>query len=296
MKNRPLNIAALALACLAMLAGALAATPAAAATYSDPRWTTPIEPFRISGDLYYVGGADLTAYLIATPKGLIVIDGGVAENAPTVLEHIRKLGFDPRQVKILLNSHAHLDHAGALAGLKRATGAKLVASAADAPVLESGGEKDFFYGGHGPLFPKVHVDRLIGDGGQVNLGGVTLTAHLTPGHTKGCTTWSLPLKVDGQVRQALFICSLSILPGYRLTGDARYPRMGADYAHAVAVLRKLPCDVFLASHGSFYDLLAKRQAMVEHPSAPNPFVDPQGCKALVDEADANLRRQLAARK
>ena len=283
---------ALAAACFA----ALTAAPAAGATYSDPSWTAPIEPFRIADNLYYVGSADLASYLIVTPGGLMVIDGGVAENAPMVLDHIRKLGFDPRQVKILVNSHAHLDHAGGLAGLKRATGAKLIASAADAPVLESGGDKDFFYGGHGPLFPKVQVDRLIGDGGQVSLGGVTLTAHLTPGHTKGCTTWSLPVKVDGQVRQALFICSLSVLPGYRLTGDPRYPRMGADYAHSIAVLRAQPCDVFLASHGSFYDLLAKRRTMVEHPSAPNPFVDPQGCKALVDEADANLRRRLLARK
>jgi len=264
----------------------------AASADIEKSWTAPLAPFRIADNLYYVGSQDLTSYLVVTPKGLILLDVGVPQNAPMVLNNIRALGFDPRQIKYLLNSHAHFDHAGGLAVVKHLSGAKLVASRGDAPVLESGGRTDFFFGPK-PQFPNVKVDRLIDDGGVVSLGGTTMTAHLTPGHTKGCTTWTMPLTVDGHTRQALFLCSLTILPHYRLTGDRRYPQMAADFTHSYSVLHGLPCEVFLASHGGFYGLLAKRQAMIDHPAAPNPFVDPAGCKAFIDHGETAFRSRLA---
>jgi metallo-beta-lactamase class B len=283
-----------ALAFSAMAGAAPAAGPSIPhAPYAEADWTRAIEPFRIAGDIYYVGAKDLTSYLIVTPKGNILLDVGVNENAAMVEANVRKLGFDPRQIKIILNSHAHLDHAGGIAAMKAFTHAQFVASARDKPVLESGGRADFHFGPK-PQFPAVKVDRVIGDGGEVSLGGVTMTAHLTFGHTKGCTSWTMPVQVGGQTRQALFICSLSILPGYKLTGDPAYPEMGADYAHTYAVLHSLPCDVFLGSHGIFYGMLAKRQAMLDHPAAPNPFVDPAGCKTFIDKNEAAFRARMAA--
>ena len=276
-------------------ASAVAATAAPNiphAPYAEADWTQSAEPFRIAGDLYYVGARDLTSYLIVTPKGYILLDVGVNENAAMVAANVRKLGFDPGQIKVILNSHAHLDHAGGIAAMRRLTGAVVVASAGDAPVLESGGVKDFHFGPK-PQFPPVKVDRIIADGGTVKLGGVVMTAHLTPGHTKGCTTWTMPVVVDGQTRQALFLCSLSILSGYKLSGDPSYPKMGADFAHSYAVLHTLPCEVFLGAHGVFYGLTAKRQAMLDHPTAPNPFVDPAGCKAFIDRSEADFRKKLA---
>ena len=284
-----------ALALSAIAGAAAAAEPSVPhAPYAEADWTQSIEPFRIAGNIYYVGAKDLTAYLIVTPKGYILLDVGVNENAAMVEANVRKLGFDPRQIKIILNSHAHLDHAGGIAAMKQFTHAQFIASARDKPVLESGGRADFHFGPK-PQFPAVKVDRVIEDGGKVNLGGVTMTAHLTPGHTKGCTSWTMPVEVDGQTKQTLFICSVSILSGYRLTGDPSYPEMGADYAHTYAVLHSLPCEVFLGSHGIFYGMAAKRQAMLEHPRAPNPFVDPAGCKAFIDRNEAAFKAKMAAR-
>jgi metallo-beta-lactamase class B len=262
---------------------------------AEASWTAPMAPFRIADNLYYVGSQELTSYLIVTPEGYILLDSGVPENAPMVMANIRKLGFDPRRIKFLLNSHAHFDHAGGLAAIKRATGARFVASRQDAPVLESGGRTDFAHKlitnsfSAAANFPPIKVDRLIADGEQVRLGGTALTAHVTPGHTKGCTTWSMPLTVDGRTRQALFICSLTILPGYRLVGDPNYPQMGEDFARTYKAMHALPCEVFLASHGSFYGLIAKREAMLKQPS-PNPFVDPQGCAAYIAKSEAFFHR------
>jgi metallo-beta-lactamase class B len=291
MRRTSAGLTALAAAVALWLAGPAAADP-------EPSWTAPMAPFRISGDLYYVGSQELTSYLIVTSKGYILLDSGVAENAPMVMANVRQLGFDPRRIKILLNSHAHYDHAGGLAAIKAATGARFVASRPDASVLESGGVIDFAHKlltnsfGAATNFPPIKVDRLIADGEKVELGGVALTAHVTAGHTKGCTSWTMPLMVDGRERQVLFICSLTILPGYRLTGDPNYPQMGEDFARTYKVMHALPCEVFLASHGSFYGLLAKRQAMLKQPS-PNPFVDPKGCAAYIAASEAHFHRVLA---
>lgn len=251
----------------------------------------PRAPFRIAGDLYYVGASDIASYLIVTGEGLILIDGGYDSTAPQILANIRRLGFDPQQVRILLNTHAHIDHAGGLARLKRETHAALYASPRDAVLLEAGGHGDFFFGDKAAFAP-VHVDHLLKDGEPVRLGGAVLTAHFTPGHTKGCTTWTFPVVADGATRQALVLCSVTILPGYKLVNDARYPTIAADYAKTFATLRGLPCEVFLGSHGMFFGLSAKRAAQIARP-VPNPFVDPVGCRRYLAAAQADFERQLA---
>ncbi|HEX6098744.1 MAG TPA: subclass B3 metallo-beta-lactamase [Thermoanaerobaculia bacterium] len=224
---------------------------AEALAQSDPvsrSWNQPVEPFRIIGNVYYVGASDITSFLIATPKGYIVLDGGFQETAPMILANIRKLGFQPKDVKILLNSHAHVDHAGGLAELKRVTGATLYAMRGDIPQLARGGLDDPQFGDRFP-FPPVRADRILEDGQRISLGGTTLVAHLTPGHTRGCTTWTM--RAGG--KNVVFVGSPTA-PGYRLTNNPRYPDAVADFRKQFAKLKSLGCDVFLASHGNFFGL------------------------------------------
>ena len=273
---------------LATAAAVMFAGAAMAATHAG---NDPVEPFKIADNLYYVGSSDIGIYLVKTPAGFILLDGGYDDTAPQVLANIRKLGFDPKQVKILINSHAHLDHAGGLAEIKRVTGAKLLSSRADAPSLEDGGKSD---PAHLTGFPPVKVDGFVTDGQQVELGGVHITAHLTPGHTRGCTSWTLPVQVETKTLQALFVCSMSVLPQYRLVKNPTYPNIAADYESTFAELKRLPCDIFLGSHGQFYHLTEKRAAMAK--PGPNPFVDPAGCKAFIAEFEASFRKRLAEEK
>ncbi|HUJ32407.1 MAG TPA: subclass B3 metallo-beta-lactamase [Candidatus Acidoferrum sp.] len=273
---------------------------AAARAQTDPQSrgeNQPVPPFRIAGNIYYVGASDVTSFLIVTPQGDVLLDGGFVETAPQIEANIRKLGFKLSDVKFLLNSHAHYDHAGGLAELKKRTGAKLVAMAGDAAVLENGGRGDFFFGDR-LAFPAVKPDRVIHDGDTVSLGGVTLTAHLTAGHTRGCTTWATTTEENGKTLHVVFIGSMSVLSGYRLSGKQSYPGIAADYERSFRLLRALPCDVFLGSHGSFFDLAAKREAQVKGASE-NPFIDPAGYRAYVERAerafDAELQREHAAR-
>lgn len=174
----------------------------------EARWNLPVHPFRIAGNLYYVGTADLASYLIVDPAGMMLLDGGLEASAPQILANIRALGFDAKRVKYLLNSQAHSDHAGALAALKEATGAELLASPADAALLERGGAGDPQWGDDN-LYPQVKVDGRLRDGAAVTVGAAKMTAYFTPGHTPGCTSWTLPLRVDGKRMQALFICGAS---------------------------------------------------------------------------------------
>src|SRR5687768_14084764 len=183
----------------------LAFTALLACAQSDPvsrSWNQPVPPFRITGNLYYVGATDITSYLITTPKGHIVIDGGFEETAPMILANIARLGFRVKDVRFLLSSHAHYDHAGGLAELKRVTGAKFVSSRGDVAQHARGGMDDPQFGDRFP-YPPIFADRLIEDGETITLGGTTLTAHITAGHTRGCTTWTT--KVDAQ--RVAFLCS-----------------------------------------------------------------------------------------
>lgn len=278
------------------ISGAVAITaaafafPALAAPPSDPG-DQPYPPFKIGEGLFYVGSTDYTSYLIATKAGLIVIDGGDAATVHQVVGNIRTLGFDPTQVKVLVNTHQHFDHAAGLAEIKQiAAGAKLYASAADGAIIAAGGRGDPFLKGAKYEYAPVKPDITLKDGQKISLGGWTLTAHVTGGHTKGCTTWTFPVTVAGKVRQALVHCSSSVLPGYKLTGTETYPGMRADYEKSFATWKALPCEVFLASHGQFFDLQAKRKRL--DAGQTDAFVDPAGCKAFYAKSEAAFRAEL----
>jgi len=248
-------------------------------------------PFKIGEGLYYVGSFDYAAYLIATKAGLIVLDGGDAETGKQIVGNIRTLGFDPANVKILLNTHQHFDHAAGLAAVKKAApGARLYASAADGPIIAAGGRGDPFLKGDRFYYEAVKPDVVLKDGQKVSLGGWTLTAHVTGGHTKGCTTWTFPVTVAGQVRQAHVHCSSSVLPGYKLGKVETYPGQTADYEKSFATWKSLPCDVFLGSHASFFDMAAKKKAL--DAGKADAFVDPAGCKAFYARQEAAFRAEL----
>jgi metallo-beta-lactamase class B len=275
------------------LGAAAFSLPAAALPHDND----PVAPFKIGEGLYYVGASDITSFLFVSKAGMILLDGGYETTAPQILANIRTLGFDPRQVKVLISSHGHLDHAGGFAQLKRETGATLYSSTADGALMARGGKGDFGLG-DAAAYPPVTPDRTVVDGQKVSLGGWTLTAHLTPGHTRGCTTWTFPVSVAGKLRQGLALCSTTILPMYRLDkAHESYPGIAADFERSYATWRSLPCEVFLASHGKFFGMEAKRAALLA--GKADAFVDPAGCKAwfATNYADfhATLARQQAAR-
>lgn len=271
----------------------LCAISSAAQVVQPPSWRQPAEPFHIIGNLYYVGSADLTSYLFVTPKGNILLDVGVPENVPMVKANIEKLGFHFKDVKILLNSHAHFDHAGGLAEVKKLTGAKFVASADDVPELARGGRDDFAFGNR-YNYPPVKADRIIADGGKVELGGTTLTAHITPGHTRGCTTWTTEISDGRRTYHVVFVCSVTF-PGYKLVRNPKNPTLVAQYRHSFKVLRSLPCDIFLASHGSFFDLPGKIAELKKNPSS-NPFINPQEYRQFLDQAQSAFEQEVKKEK
>ncbi len=264
-----------------------------AATAQGPaNWTAPTEPFRIGGNLYYVGTAGLSAYLLTSPQGHVLIDGAMPTSAKMIEANIESLGFKPGDVKVLLNTHAHFDHAGGLAELKKDTGAKLYAAAGDRQALETGtyvGSEDV----KAFDFAPVKVDHVLKDGEQVRLGSIVLTAHLTPGHSGGCTTWTFPVKIDGAERQALLYCSTSVAAN-RLVSKAKgpqYPGIVADYETTFAKLKTLQADVFLAPHAEQFGLAAKRAKLAA--GGPNPFVDPGELQRTVAASEAAFRADLA---
>ena len=263
---------------LAAIAG-LALTAAASATP---------EPFRIAGNLYSVGAGDETAFLIAGSEGMILLDSGPPDSAEAVLANVARLGFDPRRIRLLLNSQAHQDHAGGLAAIKARTGARMLASAADAVQLERGGHGDFAFGDQ-LVFAPVKVDRIVADGETVRLGDIAITARLTPGHTRGCTSWTLPVRDGGRTLQALFVCGASA-PGYQLTGNRAYPEIVRDFEASFATWRRLPCQLFLGAHGSYFGMERKRGLIGK--GRPNPFVDPVGCQRFLVRAESAVWDQV----
>jgi metallo-beta-lactamase class B len=273
----------------ALAAAALLAGPACAQSPSN--WDDPAPPFKIGEGLYYVGSTDLTSFLFVSKAGLIVLDGGTTRTGRQVAANIRKLGFDPAQVKIVLNTHQHFDHAAGLAEIVRAApGAKLYASAADGPVIAAGGKGDPFLKGKMVEYEPVPVAHTLKDGETVQLGAWRLTARLTPGHTAGCTTWTFSVKVAGKVRQGLVHCSSSVLSGYKLGKVETWPGQTAQFEKSFATWKALPCEVFLGSHGAFFGLAGKRAALAAGKS--DAFVDPQGCKSFYAGAEAAFRAEL----
>lgn len=264
---------------------------AAAAPGNPPSWTAPYPPFRVIDNVYYVGTTGISAWLIATPKGLILIDVGMPRAARLVEGNIRALGFQPADVKILLVSHAHFDHAGGLARVKRDTHATLMAGAGDRQALETG----TYVGSESRRdwdFPPVKVDHALADGEEVRLGGVVLTALATPGHTAGCTSYLMTVREAGQAHRAIFFCSASVAAN-RLAPDPHYPGVVADYRRTFARLKTLSPDIYLAPHAEFFDLAGKRAAM--GPGKPNPFVRPGEFTAAMAEFETDFEAALARR-
>lgn len=258
----------------------------------NPDWTTNHSPFRIIGNVYYVGSKDLASYLITTSQGDILINSNLPSTVPLIRKNVEALGFHFKDVKILVISHAHWDHAAGSAEIKRLTGAKYMVMDADVPVVESGGKTDFQYGSSAESqFPTTKVDRVLHDGDEVKLGGVVLVAHKTPGHTKGCTTWTMKVREDTRTYNVVIVGSPNVNTGYKLVGNTAYPTIAQDYELTFRTLRSLPCDVFLGAHGGYFGLEGKYARM--RAGGANPFVDPEGYKSYVAEREQAFRQELA---
>jgi metallo-beta-lactamase class B len=264
-----------------------------------PDWTNPFPPYKIIGNIYYVGSQGLAAYLITTPQGNILINSNLEKSVPQIRESIEKLGFHFSDTKILLISHAHWDHCSGSATVKELTGAKYMVMDADVPEIEAGGKGNFQYGDvASSRYQPTKVDRVLHDGDEVRLGGTVLVAHLTPGHTKGTTTWTMKVADGGKTYDVVIVGSPNVNDGYKLVNNALYPQIASDYARMFRVLKSLPCDVFLGAHGAYYDMEAKFAKRTEGDT--NPFIDPNGYKSYVAEREqaflAELAKQTASAK
>ena len=251
------------------------------------------KPFRMIGNIYYVGqtdnslpGSDDASYLITTRDGHILLDTGEERALPQIRANIAKVGFRLQDVKYLIHSHSHSDHVAGDADFKQSVpGLQILASAGDAEVIESGGKADFDTSRR--QFKPAKVDRIIKDGEKITLGGVTLTAHLTPGHTKGCTTWTTVVEDAGRKLNTVFVCSARISGGVPLVNNPRYAGIAQDFRKTFATLKDTPVDVFFASHASFFSMVEKAKRMEQNPQQ-NPFIDPQGYKAFLADAEKNF--------
>ena len=278
-----------------LLVSSLLSMAALAAPPSEKTRTT-FPAFRVVGNVYYVGSAELASYIVKTPQGLILINTGFEENTPLIHKSVEDLGFKWSDIKILLISHAHSDHDGGAAQIMKETGAKYEVMDRDVEVVESGGKTDYhYYDQPAEYYPLVKVDRVLHDGDTVELGGTVLTAHLTPGHTKGCTTWTLDQHEDGRTLHVVIVGSPLGNRGMKIVNNPRYPQIAEDYEKGFAVLRSLPMDVFLGAHGYYFNLPEKYKRM--QAGETNVWIDPEGYKKFVDDAqksfEANWQKQKA---
>ena len=255
-------------------------------------WNQPVAPYRVASNLYYVGTNYLASFLITTPQGSILINPDYQESVPLIRASVEKLGFRFSDIKIILISHAHDDHAAGCALAQKMSGAKIMVMDADVPEMEHGGAGDFQYSDM--RWPAVHVDRVLHDGDRVTLGGAVLTAYLTPGHTKGCTTWTTDVQEGGRLQHVVIVGSPNVNSGYKLVGNKLYPQIAADYEKTFRVLKSLPCDIFLGAHGSYYDMDDKLKRLRAGDS--HAFVDPAGYGAYVDEREQAFRAELAKQR
>ena len=234
---------------------------------------TPFAPHQIIGNLYYVGTEALGSFLVRTPDGLILINSDYEANVPGLRKSVEQLGFKFSDVKILLGSHAHADHMEGDAMVKELTGAQVMAMAEDVPALEK-------------IRPgnKPHpIDKVLHDGDKVTLGGSTLVAHLTPGHTRGCTTWSMQVQDGGKMYDVVIIGSMGVNPGYKLVNNPDVPKIADEYRHGFQVLRGLHCDVPLGSHPAMFRLTEKYPKLGK---GPNPYIDPQGYQEEINTEES----------
>ncbi len=249
-------------------------------------------PFRIAGNLYYVGTDDLASYLIVTKSGNILINSNLEATVPMIKASIEKLGFKWSDTKILLTSHAHLDHAAGSKLIKEQTKAKYFVMDADVSNVESGGKSDFHYGDDASMyFPPVKVDKVLHNGDKVKLGGTVLTAHLTGGHTKGCTTWTMQVRDQGKKYDVVIVGSLNVNEGYQLINNQNYPAISEDYKHAIQKLKSLPCDIFLGAHAVYFDL-KKKYDLQNTDSTIHPFIDKEGYKSYIAQKEKEFYSEL----
>ena len=247
-------------------------------------------PFKIIGNLYYVGQDDLASYLIVTPKGNILINSNIESTVPMIKASVEKLGFKFSDIKILLISHAHYDHAGGSRLIKQETHAKYMVMDADVPVIESGGKLDFAYANNPKKhFPPTKVDKILHDNDEVTLGGISLTAHLTAGHTPGCTTWTMTVMDHGKSYHVVIIGSENVNGEYKLINNPSYPTIAKDYERSFKTLKSLPCDIFLGAHGVFFNLKEKYPLLNKQ---NNPFIDPLGYKKYIAKKQHAFYRRL----
>jgi len=282
---------------IALFASLACALPLA--TQEKPEWTKPFPAFRIAGNLYYVGSQDLASYLISTPQGLILINSSLETSVPLIRKSVESLGFKFTDIRILLISHAHWDHCAGSARIIELTHAKYFVMDGDVSVVQSGGRTDFHYGADKTnRYPPAHVDRVLHDGATVSLGGTVLTAHLTPGHTRGTTTWTMDETEGGRVLHVVIVGSPNVNPGYKLVGNKAYPQIAEDYKRGFRVLEELPCDIFLGAHGSYFNLAEKYPRWKNGDG--NAFIDPAGYKAYIADREqafkTELKRQSALKK
>ena len=257
------------------------------------KWEEPDEPVRIVGPIYFVGTKGLGVFLFTTAEGHILMNTGMPSSGPMIVESIRKLGFRPEDIKVMINGHAHIDHAGAFAYFKQLTGAQLAVMKDDVAAMESGDANDFKYA-NDFVYPGVKVDRVLRDGDTVKLGDVLLTAYHTPGHTRGATTWIANLVVDRKAYVVAFPDGAGFNPGYRLANNPSYPGIAEDYRRTHHMLEMLKPDIWLAQHNEYFDLAGKRQrAATQGVSA---WIDPEGYRRFIagkkrafeDEVDDEL--------
>lgn len=252
------------------------------AAFAQPAgWNDPFPPHKVMDNMYYVGTKELATFLITTPQGHILMNSNYEASVPVIRAGVEKLGFKFSDIKILIAGHAHPDHVEGDAMVKELTGAQVVVGR-----LEVDATKAFRPGG------KEHpIDRIVDEGDTVTLGGTTLTAHVMPGHTKGCLAWTLDLKEDGKTYRALVECSLN---GQFLQSLDNYPGIADDFRATYKKARTLPAELWVSSHAQFYGLAAKYPKLeARRPGDPNPFVDPQGYQAHVDEFEKSFEAALA---
>jgi metallo-beta-lactamase class B len=265
------------------------------------KWEEPAEPVRIVGPIYFVGTKGLGAFLLTTSEGHILMNTGMPSSGPMIVDSIRKVGFEPEDIKVMINGHAHIDHAGAFAHIKKVSGAQVAIMKDDVPLMESGGRGDFKYG-NDFAYEGVKVDRILRDGDTVKLGDILLTAYHTPGHTKGATTWVANLVVDGKAYVVAFPDGAGFNPGYRLAKSPIYPGITEDFRSTHHFLEMLKPDIWLAQHNEYYDLEGKRKRAAS--VGVNAWIDPEGYRRFIagkkrafeDQVDEELGAPKAAAK
>jgi metallo-beta-lactamase class B len=279
--------------CVVILGFSFISGPARTQNLSDYKtmvdgWNQPFKPFRIIGNIHYVGTNNLACYLITTPEGHILLDTALQESAPIITANIEALGFKLKDIKIILSSHAHFDHVAGHADMKAATGAQVYATAADAVTLESGGTRGFHPVG---AYKAVKVDKVIKDSEVVRLGNAAMTAHLTPGHTEGNTTWTTTVEENGKKYDVVVVASMSINPGVRMVNYPPWPKIAEAYANSFRILKSLHCDVFLGPHAPFFNMEAKVR-MMSAETKTNPFIDPEGYRNYIALYEKSYKEQI----